>query len=232
MERSSALLRYCVRNWSSAVQSRNSPIKLAYTSVMGLALLGFTVTGFWLWYGPRRMRARRRPGRPQPHARVGGRHAFSLGVDDERVDVGRDDRANLEAEHELAGREVPEPCPLGRILNLAHPHRLHLGEIADLDGEARVARQRDLVSLLFPSPTVVMEVGNADYINHASGTGPFMMENYRSGDSITLASMRGDVVLLNMWATWCHPCREEIPALQRLHERLADSGLRVVGVMS
>ena len=51
-----------------------------------------------------------------------------------------------------------------------------------------------------------------------------------AGDSITLASMRGDVVLLNMWATWCHPCREEIPALQRLHESLADSGLRVVGV--
>lgn len=50
------------------------------------------------------------------------------------------------------------------------------------------------------------------------------------GDSISLAEMRGEVVLLNMWATWCHPCREEIPALQRLHERLADAGLRVVGV--
>jgi len=35
-------------------------IKLIYTSVMGLALLGFTVTGFWLWYGPKRMRKNRR----------------------------------------------------------------------------------------------------------------------------------------------------------------------------
>ena len=50
------------------------------------------------------------------------------------------------------------------------------------------------------------------------------------GDSVSLASMRGEVVLLNMWATWCHPCREEIPALQRLHERLSNAGLRVVGV--
>jgi len=35
-------------------------IKLAYTSVMGTALLTFTITGFWLWYGPKKFRARRR----------------------------------------------------------------------------------------------------------------------------------------------------------------------------
>lgn len=34
----------------------NGPIKLFYTTVMGIALLTFTVTGFWLWYGPKRMR--------------------------------------------------------------------------------------------------------------------------------------------------------------------------------
>lgn len=33
--------------------------KLVYSSVMGLALLGFTVTGFWLWYGPKRMRKKK-----------------------------------------------------------------------------------------------------------------------------------------------------------------------------
>lgn len=37
-------------------------IKLAYTSIMGLALIVFTVTGFWLWYGPKRMRAAQRRG--------------------------------------------------------------------------------------------------------------------------------------------------------------------------
>lgn len=36
--------------------TRNSPFKLIYTSIMGLALLIFTVTGFWLWYGPKQMR--------------------------------------------------------------------------------------------------------------------------------------------------------------------------------
>ena len=37
-------------------QTKGEPIKLAYTSIMGFALLTFTITGFWLWYGPKRMR--------------------------------------------------------------------------------------------------------------------------------------------------------------------------------
>lgn len=51
-----------------------------------------------------------------------------------------------------------------------------------------------------------------------------------AGDSISLADLEGEVILLNVWATWCIPCREEIPALQRLHEEYADQGLRIVGV--
>ena len=39
--------------------------KLAYTSVMGIALLTFTITGFWLWYGPKQFKARNREGRTQ-----------------------------------------------------------------------------------------------------------------------------------------------------------------------
>lgn len=50
------------------------------------------------------------------------------------------------------------------------------------------------------------------------------------GDSASIAALRGDVVLLNIWATWCAPCREEMPSIQALHERFADDGLRVVAV--
>jgi cytochrome c biogenesis protein CcmG/thiol:disulfide interchange protein DsbE len=51
-----------------------------------------------------------------------------------------------------------------------------------------------------------------------------------TGDTVALAALRGQAVLLNVWATWCAPCREEMPELQALHERFATRGLRVLGV--
>jgi len=41
---------------------------------------------------------------------------------------------------------------------------------------------------------------------------------------------RGDVVLLNFWATWCPPCRQEIPSMVKLHHLLAPEGLKIVAV--
>jgi peroxiredoxin len=50
------------------------------------------------------------------------------------------------------------------------------------------------------------------------------------GDSVSLEGLRGKPVLLNVWATWCHPCRDEIPELQRIYERYRGRGLELVGV--
>jgi peroxiredoxin len=50
------------------------------------------------------------------------------------------------------------------------------------------------------------------------------------GDTIQLRSFRGRPVLLNVWATWCIPCRQEMPAIEQLHAVFADSGLEVIGV--
>ncbi len=49
-------------------------------------------------------------------------------------------------------------------------------------------------------------------------------------DTVSLAEFRGNAVLLNVWATWCPPCRQEMPDLQALHEEFEGAGLRVVGV--
>ena len=46
----------------------------------------------------------------------------------------------------------------------------------------------------------------------------------------TLESYKGDVVILNVWATWCIPCRAEMPSLEALHRDFRDKGLRVVAV--
>jgi peroxiredoxin len=46
----------------------------------------------------------------------------------------------------------------------------------------------------------------------------------------TLDDYRGDVVLINIWATWCAPCRVEMPSIERLHEAFAPKGLKVVAI--
>lgn len=50
------------------------------------------------------------------------------------------------------------------------------------------------------------------------------------GERVSLAELRGEVVLLNVWATWCGPCRDEMPSMERLHRELAPQGLRIVAV--
>lgn len=46
----------------------------------------------------------------------------------------------------------------------------------------------------------------------------------------TLADYAGEVVLLNIWATWCGPCRDEMPAIERLHRAFGPRGLKVLAV--
>ncbi|MCC4300092.1 TlpA family protein disulfide reductase [Aurantimonas coralicida] len=49
-----------------------------------------------------------------------------------------------------------------------------------------------------------------------------------NGDIVSLADFRGKAILLNIWATWCPPCREEMPALDRLQAELGGSDFQVV----
>src|SRR6266851_2883329 len=50
-----------------------------------------------------------------------------------------------------------------------------------------------------------------------------------TGDAVSIGGLRGKVVLLNAWATWCKPCRVEIPLIRALHGKYATRGLQVVG---
>ena len=51
-----------------------------------------------------------------------------------------------------------------------------------------------------------------------------------NGPPISLAALRGRVVVLNLWATWCAPCREEMPALDAFYRRYAPRGVVVLGL--
>jgi peroxiredoxin len=50
------------------------------------------------------------------------------------------------------------------------------------------------------------------------------------GEKITLSGLEGKAVLVNIWATWCPPCRQEMPAIEKYYERYKERGLVVLGV--
>jgi peroxiredoxin len=59
---------------------------------------------------------------------------------------------------------------------------------------------------------------------------PFALPRLEPPGQLSLADLRGRVVLLNFWATWCGPCEEEMPAMQRLYERFAGPDFELVAV--
>ncbi|MEA2490644.1 MAG: hypothetical protein QOH21_2436 [Acidobacteriota bacterium] len=59
---------------------------------------------------------------------------------------------------------------------------------------------------------------------------PEYSASWLDGSKFEVASLRNKVVLLNLWATWCGPCRTEIPELQMIHQKYAARGFEVVGV--
>jgi peroxiredoxin len=51
-----------------------------------------------------------------------------------------------------------------------------------------------------------------------------------AGQAVRLSALRGKVVLLNLWATWCAPCREEMPSMERLYQRLRGRDFQLLAV--
>lgn len=57
----------------------------------------------------------------------------------------------------------------------------------------------------------------------------FTLESMQGGE-VSLSDLEGDVVLINFWATWCAPCREEMPHLEAIYQRYGDLGFTLLGV--
>ena len=61
-------------------------------------------------------------------------------------------------------------------------------------------------------------------------TAPDFTLDLLDGGQLTLSELRGHPVVLNLWASWCLPCRKEMPAIEKVYQRYKDAGLIVIGL--
>ena len=78
-----------------------------------------------------------------------------------------------------------------------------------------------LLSLLLSSQAYALSVGQK--------APDFTLKSF-TGKNLRLAEQRGKIILLNFWATWCTPCRQEIPQLNKIHQKYSRLGVSVWGV--
>ena len=64
----------------------------------------------------------------------------------------------------------------------------------------------------------------------AGAPAPAFQLNSNGGRPVSLGSLRGQIVLVNFWASWCGPCRKEMPILEQLNRQYRNKGVTLVGV--
>ncbi len=84
--------------------------------------------------------------------------------------------------------------------------------------------------LVWAAPRLLPHVGALLGVDSGPATSPRYRYVTLDGEEISDASLRGKVVLVNFWATWCTPCRVEMPLLEQMQERHKDAGLVIVGL--
>ena len=90
---------------------------------------------------------------------------------------------------------------------------------------SRVLRLAALAALIIPLPAAAFNFAPTE-----PKPVPELTFLDAEGNEVRLADFRGEVVVLNLWATWCAPCRREMPSLDRLQAQYGDDGLEVIAL--
>jgi len=86
-----------------------------------------------------------------------------------------------------------------------------------------------VVLLIWAAPRLLPHLGALFGIRSGGSIAPTWSVTTLDGARLTSDSLRGQVVLVNFWATWCFPCRAEMPLLQAMHERHRAAGFALLG---
>jgi cytochrome c biogenesis protein CcmG, thiol:disulfide interchange protein DsbE len=86
------------------------------------------------------------------------------------------------------------------------------------------------VAILAAASCVIGIASQARATAHVGEAAPSLVVPELSGRTFDLAAMRGRVVIVNFWATWCPPCRQEMPALDAFYRRYHGEGLDLIGL--
>jgi len=86
--------------------------------------------------------------------------------------------------------------------------------------------------LLFCLPVFIAACGQGPTVAEVGQPAPDFSLVDRKGKIWTLSELKGQVVFINFWATWCPPCREEMPSMQRLYTMLPKDKFKMLAILN